>query len=70
VVPAEQFVKKADTVAGSYDFYTGRIFFQFENAKFFIGERNNRATLRLGKVNHVITTPMPLFNIDEYKLVQ
>ncbi len=70
VVPTERFTKKFDAIAGSYDFYTGRMFFQFENGKALVGERVSREILRLNKITHVITTPMPRFELDQYNLVQ
>ncbi len=68
VVPTDGVLRKADTVAGSYDFYRGRLFLQFENGKHFVGERDSRDRLRLAKTSHVTTSPMPRFDLEQYRL--
>lgn len=64
----EGLTTKADAIGGSFDFYTGRLFLDFDKGKQFVGEMASKDTLKLKKLSYALQTPMPPFDLESYKL--
>lgn len=61
---------KYDSLGGSYDFYTGRMFMDFEDGNAFVGQRDSREKLSLRKAYSKVTSPMQEFDPVRFRLVK